>query len=249
MASVVRSSVHFVRGTWGALIAAFAAITDPLGIAKVIGAVPESTHWIIGETGMRAVFLAFAVAWAFVWFHGVQKEMERGQREANMPLHQALRWIARDSVWASKYRWPDDQWVVRVQAEFLSKWQLGRFEMIGQDRRGNSGLTYLPPALKGSAEFHGHMLTGAEPPTHIWSKEVRTPDGLPTCFYEVKVDRREIAQVWPRRSLLARLLRKSPVERIDAEGYREIFRKQDVWYSKNYSLPGTPLDWIFGEAG
>jgi hypothetical protein len=247
MASVAKSVVQFVRGLGGAIIAAFAAVTDPLSIAKMLGLVDPNMHWILGETAMRMLFLAFAVVWAFAWYHDVQTKLERGAREPDMPLHCVLRWIARDSIWASKYVWPDDQWLLRVKDEFLSKWQLGRIEMMGIDRGGVGGFNYLPPALKGSAHIDIAMLVGKFPPTHIWSEEVRTKDGMPRCFDQVKLNRREVMQVWPKRRLIDRVRRNSPVERTG--DYGEIFRQQDHWYASEYTQPGTPLDWILGHVG
>lgn len=223
---------------------AAAAITDPLDAAKMIGLVDPETQWVLGELAMRYLFLAAAVTWAFVWYHGVNKRMERTAPDPNMPLHLALRWIARDSVWASKYHWPDDEWVERVAAELFSKWHLGRFEMLGVERTGPSGaLNYLPPAMKGASEFEAHKLSTSEPPTHIWSLESKGNDGLPRRFFQVRLDRRQVMEVWPRRSLLDKLRRNSPVERIG--DYTEIFRQQDEWYSKNYEyFPPTPLGWL-----
>lgn len=223
---------------------AAAAITDPLNAAKMIGLVDLETQWVLGELAMRYLFLAAAVIWAFAWYHGVNKRMERGASEPNMPLHQALRWIARDSVWASKYHWSDDEWPQRVAAELFSKWQLGLFEMMGVEKTGPSGaMSYLPPSMKGSSEFETHKLCTPEPPTHIWDWVNVASDKLPRRFFQVRLDRADVTRVWPRRSWLARMRHKSPIERIG--DYAEIFRKQDEWYSKNYEqFPPTPLGWL-----
>lgn len=237
MASIRTSAIGFARGLGGAIISAFAAITDPLGIAKMMGLVDPTTHWTLGETAMRGVFLAVAVIWAFHWYHSVQKQLERGVREPDMPLHEACRWIARDSVWAANYRWPDDQWAERVHAELFSKWQLGQLEIMGVDRDGNGGTNFLPPAMKGNANFEAHKLVMKEAPHHIWTDAAE--GGSSRCFYSVHFDRREVVAVWPKRGIFDRLRGNSPVERIG--DYAPIFRKQDEQYAKGVTLPHRDL--------
>lgn len=229
MASIRTSAVGFLRGAWGAIISAFAAVTDPLGIAKVTGLVDPQTEWALGDTAMRSIFVAVAVVWAFVWYHRVQNKLDGGHREPNMPLHLACRWIARDSVWASRYRWPDDEWVQRVAREFFSQWHLGRFEMLGINKDSvGAAFSYLPPVMKDGSEFEAHKLCGPEPPTYIWNWVDPTRKEKPRCFYQVRLDRDEVMRVWPRRSFLDRLRRNSPVERIG--DYTDIFAQQDAWY-------------------
>lgn len=247
VASILQSAVAFVRGAYGAIILAAAAISDPLQWPKAFGLMSGVYTWPMEVWERQLLFAALAFLWLFVWFHQKRVAFEdRRPPDPNMPLHHVLRWIARDSVWASKYRWPEEEWVQRVAAELLSKWYLGRFEMMGVERSGPSGaINYLPPAMKGSTEFEVHKLCTSEPPFHMWSLEAKGSDGMPRRFFQVRLDRREVTEVWPRRSLLNRLRRNSPVERTG--DYKEIFRQQDEWYSKNYEhVPPTPLAWIVG---
>jgi hypothetical protein len=103
--------------------------------------------------------------------------------------------------------------------------------MMGIER-SKGPLNYLPPAMKETSEFEVHKLCTSEPPTHIFSwVEQGSPD-KPRRFFEVRLDRREVMETWPKRSLLDRFRGNSPVERIG--DYQETFRKQDEWYAKNF---------------
>lgn len=243
MSSLVKSGIEFGKGAWGALLGAFAAVSDPLDIAKSIGIVEESTQWAIGAAGMQGFFVGFAFIWMFVWFHRTRSNFEWSQHEPNMPLHIACRYIARDSVWAQLYPNSQDQeWVSLVSREILSKWQLGRFEMFGNPEDFNAPTSFIVPAMKGSAEFNAHNLVSTEPPTHIWSHKHRTPEGHTTVYYRVHLDRKHVERTWPKRSLLSRILHQSPIERIG--GYNEIFQEQDDYYIKKNGFSALSLEQI-----
>lgn len=233
---------EFTGGVWArSYYWAFALVLDPFDIYNRF----KPDGWARYDVSLEAFsFVLFAlILWtAFLTYHDLRKRTENFNREADMPLHRALRWIARDSIWAEKYSGPDDLWISEVEAEFWSKWQLGRFEMMGVDRTGNGGVSYIPPIMKGSARFDCHKLVSPEAPTHIWSEEVRGKDGIPRCFYNVYLDEREVKRVWPPRSLWARLRKVSPIDRIG--GYGPIFALQDAWYSGGRMLPETPLEWM-----
>ena len=184
----------------------------------------------LGTVVTAPVFWIIAVvivaAWLCLTVLTRPKHPDRGRfhPEANMPLYRACRWIARDSVWAAKYRGSDDDWPRKVADELLSKWHLGCFEMMGHES-ATGPLGNIPPAMKQNSQFQAHKLSTDEPPVIIWG----SPNGLTDrCFYDVKLDYRDVRQTWPKRSLLSKLRRKSPVERID---YADLFRRQDEWYN------------------
>lgn len=245
MAGIIKSTKQLVLALAVPFAAFAAAIQDPLRWLKQAGFVTETTNWIVSPAWRQFGLLVFAFAWLAVWYHRQRTKFEERQPpEPNMPLHQVCRWIARDSVWASQYAWPDDQWPLRVQAELFSRWQMGHIEMMGIERTGTGATNYLPPAMKGSSEFEAHKLVLSEPPHDVWSEQVLSQDGIPRVFYEVRLDQRDVLAVWPKKSVLDRLRGKSPIERLG--DYGDIFRQQDEWYAGNLTIPATPLKWIIG---
>ena len=236
MASLSTSIVKFSRGMWAAFLAGLAAITDPLALVKMTGLVDQRYNWALGEEGMRAFFLAFALIWTFLWFHGVQKDIEQGSLDPDMPLHIACRWVARDSVWAAKYEQAfDHQWPNNVDDEVMSKLITGKIEMFGRRRESNLGkgpMQYVTPNDKDKVQWDSSKLLTAEPPTHMWVT------GGPT-YSMVKLDSRQVQRVWPRKTLWHRFSRRSPIERIGI--YSEIFAKQDRYYQENFGFSPIPL--------
>ena len=162
-----------------------------------------------------------------------------------MPLHQVCRYVARDSIWAANFPPTKDQnWVSEVYREILSKWQFGRFEMMGNHENFDGITQVVVPAMKGSTEFNAHWLVSDEPPTHVWSHKHRTSEGQTTVYYRVHMDRKYIERTWPKRSLLSRILRRSPIERIG--GYKDIFQKQDAYYREKNGFSPLSLKEILG---
>lgn len=229
--SAARHSWDFFKGAIPAMGLTLAAVSDPLGWIHGLGFMTDVT-WTIEPWLRQSLFAAAAFGWMWWWYLGVRRKMERGHK-ADMPLHEACRWIARDSVWAAKYRWSDSEWISRVAAEVLSKWQAGHLEIVGIPGKSKGAHIYLPPAMKGESEFEAHKLCSDEPPWFIVSSTHLTPQGRSSMFFWPALDRDDVMRVWPRRSIIHRLRRRSPVERIDADGYAERFRKQDKWYVEN----------------
>lgn len=242
MGAYRQSALSFLHGVGSrSYFWLFALILDPFDLYSRF----KPNSWPSYNVNLDVFFwvLGGIVLWtAFLTYHELWSRSRRDYFEPDMPLHRALRWVARDSVWAAAYRGDDREWVEAVKLEFLSRWHLGRFEMVGVDSAGTGGSNYLPPAMKGSSDFNAHYMEGEEPPTHIWNAEYRTKDGRLRCFYNVCVDSRDIKATWPRRHLFARIARRSPIERLNK--YDQIFVLQDRWYVDRRTLPTTPLEWI-----
>ncbi len=229
--AMVRHSWDFFKGTLPAMGLALAAISDPLGWVHALGFMSNIT-WAIEPWARQGFFALAAFGWMWLWYLDVRKKMDRGHW-ADMPLHQACRWIARDSVWAAKYRWSDNEWISRVAAELLSRWQAGQFEIMGVPDKSRGAAIYLPPAMKGVTEFEAHKLCSEEPPWFMVSTTHRNAQGGSSFYFWAALDRNDVRRVWPKRSIIDRFRGRSPIERIGTNGYAEKFRKQDAWYAEN----------------
>jgi len=226
MASVIQSGRLFLQNTWVAIVAGASAIADPLDVGKMIGVVEPGTDWAIGDFWMRAIFLAILFGWLFRWYHLTRTRYERETPTPNIPLYLACRWIAKHSEWAAKYPAArDDEWITAVDKELMSKLLMGQIHFFGERRRSQKPrepMQYVTPADAGILQWDSSKLASEEPPTHGW-----TSNGV--TYYDLHLDKAQVERIWPRRSLLARITRQSPVERI--EGYQELFAKQDQSYA------------------
>lgn len=241
MAGIGSSAVQFARGMWVALAAGLAAISDPISIGKRVGILPADFTLPIGETGMRAIFVAIMLGWMFQWFHRLRDRTERETQHPDTPLHLACRWIVRDSVWAANYpKDRDDEWVSAVRDELMSKVTLGRIELFGrlsEQGRPDSVIQHVAPSFKGRANWHCEWLVTSEPPTHMWS------EGSGQVYRSVMLDGRQMRRVWPKRSIWSQLRRKSPIERIG--NYSPIFAEQDRQYREKNGYFPTPFAALF----
>ena len=190
------------------------------------GAVDPETQWILGEAAMRGIFLAVAFGWMFWWFHSQRERYEENHPEPNMPFYQACRWIALHSTWAENYNSVhDDNWVANVDDEIMAKIATGRIQLFGKGARNkviNAGaMQPIPDDFTPTAQWESSKLVSDQPPVHMW----QSPADGGRVFYNIMVDKRQIQRVWPKRSLLAKILRRSPLERIG--NYKPIFEAQD----------------------
>lgn len=222
--------------------AAWPKANDWIGTAFALGWSNMDRLWFV-----IPVLSLFAIYICLLWFSGRDRPNGNASRTPNpdMPLHAALRWIARDSVWAENYPIArDDEWVRRVDQEFRSKWKIGRIEIFGCRGDINAPIEHLVPAMKDTGEYLAHNLVSDEPPTHMWSDTFRDSNGRVIVYYRVHLDSRDIKKIWPKRSFWSKIRRKSPIERIG--GYEEIFRKQDEYYFNQDGFTKTPLEAILG---
>lgn len=247
MGRYVRDLWEFIIGAWGALGLAALSFVDPLKALEAIG-VDLNLEWSITPDQRRAIFLALAFVWMFVWFSRARHRFEIAsfQPSPNMPFHMACRWIARDSVWAANFDPADDgRWVSLVYNEFMSKMMMGRFQLFGERRPPNGSvqpLSHMVSAFKEVAAWDASKLATSEPPSHMWA----TVSGG-EVYYQVMVDKAEIMKVWPRKSLFSRLKRRSPVERFGGYDYGGKFAEQDLAYNSG-KREMMPLNAIMGWA-
>ena len=205
-----------------------------------IAVLNEPISWLI----LVAVFVVWLVA--FVWSgHKLSPSQAHG-RNADMPLYLACRWIARDSAWAARlHPSRDGEWVSLVDAELMSKVNLGQVDLFGVPRNRGGALYPLPKDFTDHAQWHSpNLVLGDNPPTHMWASSKAQVS--PSVYYDVRLDSQQVKRVWPRRGRWARLRGKSPIERIG--DYRPIFRHQDAAYQKRHGYFDAPLEAHLREA-
>jgi len=142
---------------------------------------------------------------------------------ANVPLYRAIEWIGLRSQWASRYKGNDDEWMVKAEQELVHHAAQGLVTAWGTRQTSYAGTDNAPSALPQDAWVRGKMWftdwTSPEPPTNL--------DGHGEARYrDVRFSQAELQSVWPRRSIFARLLRQSPVERSGQKKTIEVSEKE-----------------------
>lgn len=182
-------------------------------------------------TLVGAVFVGITIA--FLLWHRLRVAPADEGGGAYMPLHRAVRWLVQHSIWAAAYPPAlDDQWVQQADTEFQSTLSTGRLKAWGifkphlQD--AEAALSEIPADFWRHAQWNSHHMVTGEPPTHIWRDSAHGGG----AYRRVVLLSDDVRTVWPRRSRLAAVLRRSPTERIDRTGYGDIWRRQDAYYDK-----------------
>ena len=244
----------FGKGMLPALALAIAAITDPLRWPQALGLM-EDFSWSINPWARQTIFATAAFVWMLGWYIKQHAAFEQSRPPMpNMPLHTAARYIARDSAWAaSQPASLDSHWVEQVDRELVSKLLMGRLQAFGRFKPerdiAHNATDFIPSDFFKYAEWRCWDLVTPDPPTHVWRKDERG-GGL---YWNVMLDRDEVRRIWPKRSLWASFLKRSPVERLSAgvkgEGYEEIFQQQDMNYKRliEGANPLSAFDEVFAE--
>ena len=243
--AIVQSCVIFVRNMIPAVILFAAAVSDPLHWANALGLSDGNPDWIYPAIWRQSICFGLCLLWLLVWFHRNRIAFGlRQPQEPNMPLYLACRWIARDSVWAEKYDPSiDDDWVRLVDEELMAKVLQGRIDLFGKRHRlGNptEPMQHVAPAFKGDAQWNSHNLVSREPPTHMWQQGGDS-------YYNVSLDGSRVRSLWPKRSLLARLRHRSPIERIGGKDYGGVFPAQDSYYREKEPVLMSAFEELFGK--
>ena len=180
----------------------------------------------IGYVLLAACCAMYALA-AYLWWTGRQTARPQSSNEW-VPLYKAIQWIARDSVWAASYAEADDEWAERAQRVLVSALSMGQIGSTGIKKvvgYTNAGLTEIPKEEWQRAELITKNLSFEIPVAEMRLPRYTEQD--PGMYVDPRVDRNAMRRLWPRRSLLARWRRNSPVERLDLVS---LFEKQDQWY-------------------
>lgn len=189
------------------------------------------------------VLLVIAIGYTLIktW---LRPSFEPKKRAVFIPLYQAARWIARDSKWAATFhKGNDDDWISLVKCELqshllagdLKAW--GHYQALGEDP--SDIRSEIPREFWEHANWNSHCLINEVPPI---SASTRSEHGRDN-YEDVVMDQNEIRLLWPKRSVWAALLGKSPVERNDRSdkkhpidhykfGLKKIWKAQDVNYPR-----------------
>jgi hypothetical protein len=235
--ALARHSWDFFKGALPVVGFALAAVSDPLGWLHALGFMTD-TVWNIEPWARQSLFATAAFISLFLWYLGVRRRYdERKPGKGDFPIHQAARYIISESAWAAKLP-PDadDDWVVLVSREILSALACGRVRAWGRLRH-TMGMTQeqtIPIPLADLQEVEwvkDHQLVTDVPPHTL--KILNTERN----YHRVKLNRRQVQEEWPRRSVWAKLRGRSPIDRWNEKakesgkaGYIETFAKQDANY-------------------
>lgn len=261
MPSALKSTASFVRAL-GVPFAAFAAaIEDPFRWLVQAGIVTAESTWIVSVQWRQFGLLVFAFVWLAVWYHRQLTRFEDEQPpRPDMPLHEVVQYIAKDSEWAARFPANlDDKWVIRTDRELMSQLMMGHIQAFGRLKKDRqpmeNGLSVIPPGFFNEAQWHsGHMVT-SDPPTHMW----RSTSAGGGVYINVMLNRRQVEIAWPRRSPLRMLAGRSPIDRYNRAGrlsgqtrtYKTIFAEQNANHAAllNGTNPLAAIDEVLAEAG
>ena len=251
MQRVAQSIIPFCIRAWYVLGSVAMTIfnPDPLIWLHERGIIPAYFLAHVTDVQRQIVFAVALIILMFVWFHNQRVVFEdKKPATPDMPLHEAARYIARDSVWAaSRSPATDDRWVIDVDRELMSKltmghvWGFGRYKP--DHRPAHNSVDTIPFDFFQTAEWYSYHLVTDDPPTQMWRHG--KGGGI---YWNVMLNRQQVEAAWPRRSLVAGLFGRSPVERL---GYAPVFAKQDANYKRllDGSNPLSAFDEIFGNKG
>lgn len=244
MASLLRFGAQFAKETWGAMVAAVAAVTSPLEQAKALGFVSQDTQWLLGAEGMRAVFAAFAIMWMFVWFVRKQTKFETQFPGKRIPLREALWYLAENAEWGTASKLSAEDWEKRVIQELhdrlsygdIMSWGVHRYVTGGGGDRGPSDIpTTFWKAATATEDWK------ISDPDNPYSFAYAVIDGRSENYTEIMIDEAALKALYPPRGWLSKWFRKTPIETIpDRSEIKHL--QQHPRYA-----PATPLEHILGE--
>jgi hypothetical protein len=214
----------FIVRAWGIAALGVAFVINPVRFLQFIGWVPTTYAFPIKPQQFQMLLGVVVLAAMLIWFHRQRMAfVERQAPHPTVPLYEALRYISRDSVWASRQepdRREDEKWAIRHREEVLRQLTLGRLRTWGRQIAGERrhGLSEIGTAFWGRADhFEPFSIMMDNSTEHT----VHTVTG--SAFSNIRFLRTELEYVWPRRPFWDALLRRSPVERtgLDKEWKRQ----------------------------
>lgn len=170
----------------------------------------------------------------------------KAESRRRMPLHQVVRWIARDSVWATRYRAKDDHWVEHALKEL--QLSLSRGEVTADGFRSlRNGAEREPGVRPIKSDFWAAAQWRMENNFLNENITFHASRGTEEQFNFIELDEGEVKRRWPPRSSQDEAQKNSPVERVG--NYDAIFAAQDDLYRYKRGSPQDPMDAMFGEEG
>ncbi len=203
----------FAVKAWYVVALAVAILVNPVRALQLIHAMPAAYVLPVPFWAYQAFFVVFALVAAFIWFHRQRIAYEAIRpAEPRMMLTDAMRYLARQSQWASRDA-GDDLWVTRMRREALDALSLGRVTAYGRkfapSGEREHALSAIPAEFWRAADLSAFEVMNersTQQPVH--SNQANGP-----AYTEVYFDPGHLKRAWPPRSWLAGLLRRSPAER------------------------------------
>jgi hypothetical protein len=190
----------------------FGVLTGPLlagGVTVLVAALnPAYIHLaaILGAAGASMIGASLLI-WIILWLTGGKRH--EPIPKFDLPFSEAARYIARSSRFAAKLT-DDPDWVPKLQAEMAKRLGLAHLQAMGR--------RYRPARDSGPSSIPWEFWHGLEDPnvhqlmldnTTQWP--VTNRDGR--AYTDVVLDSAQLRRVWPQRSWISAILRRSPVER------------------------------------
>lgn len=219
-------SIHsFLIWVWPAIFAGAIAIGGLAVTASQVWpeariATGRSFSRIIDALGLPEtwfIFIFFILLWLSVFIYSqnrISKESVETVLVPDLPLHMVFRYLAQESKWASDLSpQHDDQWIIRTDRELVSALHLGRVIAFGEywphGENPQRHYSRIPPDFFMHAQWDSSKVVTDNVPCHFW-RDNRHGGGL---YNYVKFNRSQIEKVWPRRSLIDKIRKNSPVDR------------------------------------
>lgn len=201
---------------WRQIIESVSAIASTAGISAVIEGINNHNPlmmWI--GCGGLASGLSGLVMLLFT--------AKRGQTAIRhkMWLYEVLRYVARDSRWASRQPPLGDTWPEAIRDEVLREFSSG--SLVAYGRRYMPDKEQAPRNIKPDFWRNASTLNASAVMADNSTKHGLHSDNG-EAYTEIYFDKKAVKAVWPRRSLLARLRKRSPPE---ASGTDLEWAKQD----------------------
>jgi hypothetical protein len=126
-----------------------------------------------------------------------------------MWLYAMLRYVARDSRWASRQPSPGDAWSEAIRDEVLRQFSSG--SLVAYGRRYMPDKERAPRSIEPDFWRNVSTFPALDVMADNSAKHSLHSDNG-EAYTEIYFDKKAVKAVWPRRSLLARLRRRSPPE-------------------------------------
>ena len=198
--------------------------------ASAIAMLSLPSTWLV----LAAVFITWLVA--LIWSgHKLANVKAEFEVVPDTPLHMAIRYLARDSLWAADFPPTDDgKWIIRADRELISALRLGRISAFGEHwperATRQTHLNQIPKDFFDYAQWHSDRLVTENAPSHMW----RNSEHGGGQYLYVRFSLAELQRAWPRRSLWQKMQRKSPFERwLKSSGGlgKKVIEDQDAIYA------------------
>ena len=219
----------FIVRAWIIGVLAVGVVVNPVRLLQFMGWLKPGYSLPLSPLQFQMLFAVLLLVALFIWFHRQRVAFELVRpADPKVMFTDMLRYLARSSRWASKDS-RDDDWVKRLDREVVDKLAIGSVTAYGRKYSPNGerefALSAIPVEFWRTASLWGFEIMN-ERSTQQTVHSVKA--GGP-AYTEIFFDRAQLRQVWPPRSWLAAIARRSPAERRgNVRDWRERDKKLDA---------------------